>query len=660
MRNKEEKIDQLMLHYNRGRQDMDTRRTRRNGWNETINAYMGKLPTNWPFLSVVTDPRIRTSILEKTSRLLNAKLQGRLVPRENGDVIKARINNALLDFQWDFANEGGSMLEKTAFTDQIARIYGGAFVLVFWDNKKNSNEIKLLDPRDVFFDGAATHIRNARWVQVREWTTWDKLEARGYKVAKLKRQVESGEVTSQLQSSAYESQVKANRGLQNRVGETDEKQFTIVEVVTEWTADSCTIFLPRLGEVLSEGPNPYKHGKIPIAMLRYYPLGDDIYGESEVEAVIPLQRAINAILCGFIDEMNFSMRPPLKISSNGVRMETIEFGPGAQWVMQSPGLVEELQMGGQVIQNFNAAYPALVAAYNTAMGDSSLGVSNVRGQFDSKTATEVRDLAQQQNNRDQYNQLFLGEFLKDIMMMWLSNNKQYLLDDPTKKYYILKILGKDNIKYFQQMKLDDSDIPDYAMKQISDTIAMNPNAVSDNELTELMSDVAVPKNPIVLNPEEKDPEKFQVKKKLNISPNDEEAELYITAEDFDGDFDYIPDVTSMASGASKSLKDARQNAIQTAILPPVSQGLAAQGFTVNWKELIIDAFQDGGVKDAEGLIIPIQQQNGPQPGGNVPPGFGSPQGGPILMGANPNGPVQPGPQAVPPQAGGGGLPPAQF
>lgn len=655
MTKKDQLISDLMLHYSRGRQDMDTRRTRKNGWNATIDAYMNKLPVNWPFLSTVTDPRIRTTILEKTSRLLNAKLQGRLIPRENGDVVKARINNALLDFQWDYATEGGSMVEKIAFTDQIARIYGAAFVLVYWNTKKNTNEIKLLDPRDLFFDGAATHIRNARWVQVREWTTWDKLADRGYKVGGLKRKIDAGQITEQLQSTAWESEVKANRGLQNRVGEQETTGVNkIIEVVTEWTNDSCVIFLPRYGEIIYDGKNPYKHGKIPLAMLRYYPLGDDLYGESEVEAVIPLQRAINAILCGFIDEMNFSMRPPLKIASNGVRMETIEYGPGAQWVMQSPNMVEEMQMGGQTIQNFNAVYPAIVAAYNTAMGDNSLGVSNVRGQFTDKTATEVNQLESQQNNRDQFNQLFLSEFLKDIMMMWLANNKQYLFDDPTKQYYVVKILGKDNIRLFQQMKLDETDVPPEAMNQIVDTINANPQGVTDDMISGIVNDVSVPKTPVVLNPNEKNPENYQLKRKLDVKDNGEEADLYMTPDDFEGDYDYIPDVSSMAAGAGKTLKDARQAAIQTAVLPPVAQGLAQQGYIVNWKELLTSSFEDGGIKDAESLIIPlnqmqpqgqpqlpIQMQNG-QPN-SIPQGSGASNPSPNVTGAvgNPGLPALP-------------------
>lgn len=623
------KIDSLMLHYLRGRQDMDTRRTRKNGWNEILTAYMGKLPANWPFLSVVTDPRIRTALVEKDARLINAKLRGRLVPRQEGSQIKAEINNALLDFQWDFATEGGSMLEKIALASQYARLFGAAYVLSFWDVNKNTNEIKLIDPRDVFFDGAATHVRNARWVQIREFTTWDKLEARGFKVSKLKNRAEKGEIGSQWRSTSYESIVKANRGLYDRVGEPDDPKNPIIEVITEWSNNTMDIFLPRFGETLQSGENPYKHKKIPVSMLRYHPLIDDIYGETDVEYVLPLQRAINATLCGFIDQMTIEMRPPLKISSRGVRTETIEYGPGAQWIMDNPNMVTEMQFSAQTIANFNSTYPALVASFNTAMGDSSLGVSNVKGQFTQKTATEVRDLSTQQNTRDQSDQNYLAEFLKDIMMMWLSNNKQYLFDDPTKKFHLMKIVGKDQIKELQALKLDGTEVRDEDMSQIQGVIDSNPQGVTDPMLNDLISSISVPTNPVVLNPDEPNPENYQIKPKLEVV-NSAEANLYITEEDFEGDYEYIPDVTSMSAGALQQNKDAKNQALALVMNPAMMQLMQAQGDQINVKELLISVLEDAGYKDAEGLFTQ-QQQAGmpPQPG--MPLGMSQP---PMMGGAN--------------------------
>ena len=120
-------LQECQAHYSLWKQDNDTRRTRKNGWNDITDAYWGKLPSDWPYTSIVVDPRIRTSLIEKNARLLNSKLRGRLVPREGGDVLKARINNALLDFQWDSANDGGSMLGKWAAMDIDTRLYASKF-----------------------------------------------------------------------------------------------------------------------------------------------------------------------------------------------------------------------------------------------------------------------------------------------------------------------------------------------------------------------------------------------------------------------------------------------------------------------------------------------------------------------------------------------------
>ena len=663
----EDKLTRLMRHYSLGTQDMDTRRVRKNGWNDIINGLMSKLPINWPYNSIVTIPLIRTTILEKTGRLLNAKLQGRLVPRdENGDYIKAKINNLLLDFQWDSAQEGGSMFEKCALADQYARLFGAAFALNYWNVEKNTNDIKIIDPRDVFFDGAANHIRNCKWVQVREFTTLDRLEERGYDVKEARAMAENMQLPPSRRDTKYESVVKANRSLTDRTGEIDDMQNPVIEFITEWGTDRKQVpyqlcFLPQFSMVLTDKAGdkfPYKHGKIPISMLRYYPLLDDIYGESEVEGVLPLQRAVNALTNGFIDEANIMLRPPLKIAAQGVRIETLEYGPGAKWIMNSVDLVQEHTSNGGFITTFNSVYPMLISAFNDAMGDQSLGVAQQATQpgkapgFGNPTATEVNDLQKQQNTRDQYNQSYLGEFLKDIMLMWLSNNTQYLFDDPTKKNFILKIIGKDNIKMLQQMNLDGTDIPDYAMKTIQDTINQNPGAVTNDDISNIIEQVSVPSNPVVDNPND-NPKDYVLHKKLEIADNGEEAELYVTPDDFEGEYDYVPDVKSMSAGAGQTMKEARQSALQTALNPIVIQLLQSQGDSIKIKELLVGAFEDAGYTDAEGLF-----QSNQEAYGNQQPGQGAPQAG----GVNPQ-PNQPAgmgvPQNVPGQAVNGGVPQAQ-
>lgn len=633
---------ELLDHYNKGTDDNNTRRTRKNGWDDVLRMYLGQLPANWPYNAKISDPRIRTTLLEKTARLMNSKLQGRLVPREGGDIIKAKINNALLDFQWDQANEGGSMLEKCAMMDMNARIFGAAFGLVTWKVCKNKdgeiewegNEFKPIDNRDIFMDWTASHPKLCNWAQVRQFTTIEKLEmeneGKSEPVLKnldvLKDKLSNKEVISQdKRSTRYSSVVKQFRSLDDRMGE--DLSFPVVEVITEYRRDKWITFAPKYGVILREIENPYEHDQIPVVMLRYYPVADDIYGESEVEPVMPIAKAINALLSGFVDEMNIKMRPPVKITGTGVRMETIEWGPGAKWIMDSVNNVQEYRSSGEAVNNFNASYSALVAAFNTAMGDSSLGISNVGDFQKPKTATEVNKLAGQQNARDQYNQLYIEQFLKDLMMMWLSNNQQFIFNDPTKKYYLVKVIGKDMAREFERLGLSEMDVPDEAMNLMSGAVQSMGGMMDDQTMMKGLSETMIPKHPVITNPEESDPSNYDIQPKFS-KKNENEYDLYVTPDDMEGVYDYIPDVKSMSQGAGDQLAKARQEALQMLLNPATSQMLMQEGIKPKFKEVLVAALEDAGLKDAErffednpGNGLPAQAGGGPSqalPGQGLP------------------------------------------
>ncbi len=649
----------LLDHYASGQADMDQRRVRPKGWNEIFKAYLGILPSDWPYQSKVTDPRIRTSINEKTARLLNAKLRGHLVPREGGDQIGARINNALLTFQWDVATLGGTMLEKVAKSDSIARLVGAAFHFNYWDAEKNSNESKPCDPRDMLFSGDGDHVHNSRWVQYREYVAVSDLKTRGYDLSGI----EFG--AGQTRESRYDSIVKTSRGLEDRVGM--DKSDPVVELITEWkpkwaTEDRLgrrTVFLPHYKAILEDGPNPYKHGLVPFSQLRYYPVHDDIYGESEVEPVLPLQRAINAILCGYLDEMNLVTRPPIKVMSGAARLDTIVYGPGAVWIVNRPDAVEEVQMGGSSIAAFNNTYPSLIAAFNNAMGDQSLGVSNqVAGGFTDKTATEVRSNEKQALTRDQYNQLYLGEFLKDIMQQWLANNEQFLLDDETKHVHVLRIVGKEKVKELEQLGLAaDAEVPTDTIKEMAGIIEQSDGPV---DIDAMLEQIKMPQNAVLMNPEETDPDRMEIRPKLKMLGNNE-AELAVTKEDLGGagTYDYIPDVKSMAAGATQEQQLARKQALDVAMNKDIEAKLLQekQPKRMKFSEILTNVLEDAGFPDAESLFEDVNVQAEQQAGaGILPPGAGAIGAGQLPVGANGDAGLQPVPEAVSDPALGGGLP----
>ena len=624
-------MQNVLAHYNQWQEDNDTRRTRKNGWNDITDAYWGKLPNDWPYLSKVVDPRIRTTLIEKNARLLNAKLRGRLVPRDGGDVLSARLNNALLDYQWDSANHGGTMLEKWSIADMDTRLYGSKFALVLWRYEKDKdgnvlfcgNEYQPLDIRDSGMDGQASHIRDAKWFQAR---TWEKVEDLD-KVSdidgkpmypglgELKKKMK--ERNSDRRDNAFENRILSLKGLSDRVGE--DSAFPVVEIVTEYRRDKWITFAPRYKVLLREIPNPYNHKKIPVVQLRYYSIQGDPLGESEVEPVIPIWRAIQATVCGFMDNMNLHIRPPLKIIDGQARIETIVYGPEAQWIVNSQDSVMELQGSNQPLNYFQTSYSALVAAFNTAMGDTSQGVSGIDPFNPEKTATEIRQSSKQQNTRDQKNQTSLAECIQDMMLMWMSNNKQFLFTGG-KEEYILRIVGSELFSYFQRAGLDEMDVPIEAMDTIGQVIADQGGNVSDDDIQALLTSGQTPKYPIIENPKETNPQKLIIKPKMRINDMNDGAEISLVPKDVEGTFDYIADVRSMSTGADAELQQARQKAIELVITnPSVIQLLQAQQIQPEIQELLVDSLEDVGLKDAQRYFSKIKTLPGAIPGGGTPP-----------------------------------------
>lgn len=647
-------LNEVQRHYVQWTEDNEKRRSRPNGWDAVTDAYYGKLPNDWPYQSKVVDPRIRTSLIEKKARLLNKKLRGRLVPRPNSDnsnVLKARINNAILDFQWDNAIDGGTMLTKWGQMDQDTRMYASCFGLIKWRHEVgkdgqiefDGNEFYPLDVRDCGLDPTSNHIRDAKWFQVREWAKIEDLEQisdlpDGTKIYpglnKLKSALSLN--SNDRRDSAYPNRILQIKGLEDRVGM--DRSFPIVEIVTEYRRDKWITFSPKYHVILREIDNPYKHGRIPAVQLRYYKVTGDPLGESEVEPVLPLWKSIQAILNGYLDNMNVHNRPPLKILDGKVRIETIVFGPEAQWIIDQPDAVTEFAGSGAAMQYFQTAYSSAVAAFNSAMGDTSQGVSAIDPFNPQKTATEVKNTARQQNTRDQDNQTQLSEALEDMMAMWLSNNQQFIFADPDKQEYIIKIVGSELYNYFKRAGMDQLELTPEAMSTIGDIISQQGGNMSDDDMAQLTQAGMTPKFPIIKNPKEKNPAKLDFKPKMTMGDMNDEAEMVVTPDDLDGSYLYIADTRSMASGADEESRQAVGNAIDRLTTNPIIlQLLQQQGITPDIKELLITDFNNSGLSDSERYFTTQSNTNGaqqnpqPQPGqGGVPaqalPNNGMPPG----------------------------------
>lgn len=627
-KNEEPTLKEVIAHYNIWNEDNEHRQSRKGGWDDITDAYYGKLPADWPFLARVIDPVLRTTVIEKNARLMNSKLRGRLVPREGGDVLSARLNNAVLDFQWDNAMHGGSMLEKWAMTEQDTRLYASKFAEVPWlcikDEKGkylfDGNEFRPLDIRDCGMDPNCEHIRDAKWFQQREWMSLEELEKVSEAdqkplypgIGELKARMSEGK--SDRRDTRWNNRILHLKGLEDRMG--DDKAFPVLEVVIEKRPDRYITFSPVYKTILRDIPNPYAHKKINVIQLRYYAIQGDPLGESEAESVLPLWKAIQFNLNGYLDGLALRLRPPKKVLDGKARIETIVDAPEALWIVDQVDAVTEHQINPESDRAFQLTHSALKAAFNTAMGDLSQGTGGVDPFNPEKTATEIRQSAKQQNSRDEKNQTSIAEAIQDMMTMWLSNNKQFLFADPDKQEYILEIVGTEMFNYFKRAGLDEMELTEEAMTTIGDVISMEGGNMSDDDIMQLVDAGKTPKHPVIENPEEEDPYKIKYHPKMEMNEMGDGAKLSIVPDDLNGTFNYIPDVKSMASGADVELQNARQTALKTLVEnPTVLQLLQIEGVQPQIKEILISMFEDTGLKDAERFFQQSQTSPGIAPGG---------------------------------------------
>lgn len=629
-------------HYEMAKEDLQVRTTDFDKKDTLFRSHINE--KDWPYRSVVFDPRVFTAIFEKTSRILANKPRGRLVPREGGDTLKAKICNELLSFQWDDNERVGNMpmLGKWALLDMNARKYGASFGLAKWrwqremrvspgkegkvDGKPvttfDGPDFTVLNNRDVLANPSYSTIRH--WFQYREYVTFQELEntndaartAPIYKNLEVLRDLlkREGKKGGDTRESNYQSRNKSIKGLTDYLGQ--DETFRTIELVTEYRPDRWIVFSPKHGLVLRDIPNPYKHGQIPVVMLKYYPIDDDLYGLSEIEPVERLQKAVNALINQYLDAVNMSLYAPLKINPQNVQMHTLEFGPGKKWLMNDPSkdvMTHDQQITG--VSEFTSTYRFMISAMQEALGETSVGISNLNPGESGKTATEVKDLAVSRSARDNFNQLYLTEALKKQMLFWHAMDQQFLFSDPAEQQKVIRIVGKDALQYFQEQGLDGEGLTDDGIELLS-----NPDLDTSN-----------------LDPQEFQQPLYPVNvdgetlPKFTMDDDGQAGTMILEPDDLEGTYDYIPDVESMKLPDSEQLIAAKKQMVELALNPATSQLMMTpdgSGYRIKVKEVLEDFFEQLGMKDADKYFEKLQPMQPTMMGGTV-----DAQGNPIPAGA---------------------------
>jgi len=621
IKSEEKTFNKVMRHYDMAKEDLDTRIPDIDKADELFRSFIDE--DNWPYSAMIFLPRIFTAIFEKTSRLIGGKPRGRLVPREKGDILGAKLNNALLEYEWDDATrvDGLPLVAKWAMMDMNTRKYGAAFGIARWHYEKRQDKVwfdgpnfQVLNNRDSLANPSYSSIK--KWFDHREYLTLHELVNVNYassgkpiynNLDELRDKIKNEMKSLDTREANYLSRNKSIKGYSDYLGRDEFNK--IVEIVTEYSEERWVTFAPKQGIVLRDIKNPYKHGQIPVILLKYYPIDDDLYGIPEWEPVEKPQRALNAITSQYIDAVNIELHSPIGIDSTRVRMHTIELGAGKRWIVTGDPrtAITKYDFGSpSAIGSYQTTYKILTGEIQEGLGETSQITSNLDPLRSGKTtATEIKDTAAQRLARDNFNQIFLSEALKQQMMFWYSMNQQFMFKaGETEK--ILRIVGKEYIDYFTKQGLDQMAMSDEGMASIMEAEAQGTQVNPDDYMQPL----------------------YPVKTKGGMIPkmelNDEQnfAEVHLTPDDTEGNYDYIADIQSMQPPNQEQLIAAKMQAIGLMSNPQIVQQMQMEGKQPKISELIEDTLEDLGFKDAGKYFTSLNEFNAQGQGQAVAGGAG--------------------------------------
>jgi hypothetical protein len=361
--------------------------------------------------------------------------------------------------------------------------------------------------------------------------------------------------------------------------------------------------------------------------------------------------------------------PPTLVSVTETRMDTFKYKPKAFWLVNDPDRVRILdQKANESIASFESIYRMIVTEVLEAMGETGSGVSQVDLMGGDKTATEVRDRAFLRNARDNFNKIMLTSALRRVMYLLFQ-----MLRDPkfTDKNTVVKIVGRDALEYFDKQGFTDWGINDQGYDLVFDTaeqLRQNPDMVqaakeTGTDIFNLAYEILMQEGVLDQFAEPAEPvmtAKGMVSK-LEILDDEGEGYLYVDPEeDYQGEYDFRPDIEALGMPDSSADYGARSAWYQQAREVEEKGGLQREGYQLKHKDILTKLAELTKIKEADQYFEKAEVQDGIDkagtgapgaiPGGEELPPDQAIQGSPVASNVQPGQEV-PGTIGAPPQMG---------
>lgn len=190
------------------------------------------------------------------------------------------------------------------------------------------------DVRDFFWPAQAKGLDDAAWVIDRSWESWDTLKAK--EDAGLFKNVD--ELKEAKNDSGHYDLSDREQLLWGH-----ERNKDLIEVLEYWT-DERVVTVGARKVVLASRDNPLRIKRKPFVVCSAMPDAFQVPGISVVESLAQIQEYLWTVQNQRLDALRLLTNVITLIRSDVDDPDSFEFFPGAQWIVEDPGQVSQLEI----------------------------------------------------------------------------------------------------------------------------------------------------------------------------------------------------------------------------------------------------------------------------------------------------------------------------
>lgn len=432
-------------------------------WDDFYDLYRGVLDSTTKSIwqANIFVPYAFSTIETIVPRLVAGRPQIDVMPREEGDTDYARVQNYLVDYQWD-------QCDMDKLLPDIVRqmlIYGTSVVKVYWDKKvetveeeieidpdfpelgsqkvevekttKNQPVVEMVDLYDFFWDPKGFDIDSCGWVAHRTYRSYDyliKMQKQGlYKNVNLlekdKTRPFKGETDKITRTTAL-----GTTDPQSVSGDSDKEAN--IELIEYWE-DNRVVTIANRTVVIRDDKNPFAHGKKPFVRFVDQSVPKEFCGIGELEPIETLQKELNDMRNQRMDNASLILNR-MWLVQNGANVDEDELVSDVGGIIHTDKIEGVQALYPPEIPNSSYREETLIKAdiqQTTGITDYTKGVAS--DALANETATGISMMQEAGNARIKLKMMNIEMGIREIGELFISLNKQFI-DEET----VIRILGE--------------------------------------------------------------------------------------------------------------------------------------------------------------------------------------------------------------------------